>query len=67
MPENKQKGVEDDLLTTSEAARILRISPSTLAQWRCNGKHKIPTVKFGTRVLYRLTDLKKFIKENTKL
>lgn len=65
MSEQNKKVLDDPLLTRKEAAEVLRVSPQTLAQWSCNKKHTIPTVKYGKKVLYRLSDLKKFIKEHT--
>jgi excisionase family DNA binding protein len=46
-----------DLLSQEEAAVFLRLRPDTLATWRCTKAHKIPFVKCGRRVFYRLSDL----------
>ncbi len=46
-------------LTTREAARYLRLRPSTLAQWRWTGDG--PTYrKFGGRVVYSQQELEEF-------
>lgn len=48
-----------ELLTTSEAAEVLRISPRTLEGWRVSGNG--PRFrKIGARVLYARADLLAF-------
>ena len=49
------------LLTQDEAARLLGVSPRTLATWRCLGRYNLPYVKIGSRVLYRPEDIQAFI------
>lgn len=51
----------EQLLTTEEAARLLRIAPSTLVTWRCTGKVRVPYVQLGHAVRYRLSDLQRFL------
>jgi excisionase family DNA binding protein len=47
-------------LTTSEAAKVLGLAPSTLAKLRLNGNG--PTYcKLGRRVVYRRTDLEQWL------
>lgn len=58
----------DRLLTEKEAAKILRISVSTLRAWR-NGKgpKKGPkVVHIGRKVFYRVKDIIEYIERNTK-
>lgn len=50
------------VLTTSEAAAYLSIQPTTLEQWRWNGKSP-RFVKIGRSVRYRITDLDAFLAE----
>ncbi len=46
-------------LTTSEAAKYLRLRPGTLARWRCVGGG--PSFrKFGGRVVYAQAELEAF-------
>lgn len=52
-----------DLLSRREAARLLGVSVSTLAGWKCNGRVSIPCVKIGRLVKYRRADLEAFISE----
>lgn len=47
------------LLTTQEAAEILRVKESTLEQWRWQGRGPV-FVKVGRLVRYRLADLEAF-------
>ena len=46
-------------LTTKEAARYLRLRPSTLAQWRWTGSGPAYR-KFGGRVVYSQQELEEF-------
>jgi hypothetical protein len=51
----------DTLLTPAEAARILRTTVQTMANWRVQGKGP-PWVRLvGRRVFYRKIDLKAWI------
>ena len=45
------------LLTPKEAAAVLRLEPHTLAVWRCRRPDKLPFVKVGGAVRYRLGDV----------
>ena len=56
--------MQEQILTSIEAANYLAMEPSTLASWRVSGRG--PTfIKLGKRaVRYRLTDLEIFIQEN---
>ena len=50
------------LLTTSEAAEYLKIKPSTLEQWRWNGRSP-RFCKIGRSCRYRIADLDAFLAE----
>lgn len=52
------------LVTRSEAAEILGVSPQTLACWACNGRYGLPFVRIGRRVMYRKIDIEAFIQGN---
>lgn len=53
------------VLTNDEAAEYLGIAANTLEQWRCSGRHGIPYVKIGKKLIrYRLADLEKWLAEN---
>jgi len=51
---------DEPLFTTEEAARFLRLAPSTLATWRVRKSNAIPFFKFGRIVLYPLSGLEDF-------
>lgn len=53
------------LLTTDEAAAMLGVKSKTLATWRWTGKVKLPYVKVGDTVRYKLADLEKWIEKQT--
>jgi predicted DNA-binding transcriptional regulator AlpA len=46
-----------ELLTAKAAEKLLDVPPSTLANWRLMGCHKIPFLKIGRNVRYRCSDL----------
>lgn len=51
----------NDLMSRREAARLLGVSESTLAGWKCNRRVAIPFIKIGRLVKYRRADLEAFI------
>ena len=71
--EEEQK---DPLLSRTEAAEILRISPYTLAKWACKGGkytqkvggggYGLPFIKVGRLVKYRLSDLEAWLESRTR-
>jgi len=52
------------MIGREEAAKILGVSPGTLANWQSTGFRRVPHVKIGKRVRYRVGDLEKFIEQN---
>jgi excisionase family DNA binding protein len=48
-----------ELLTVSEASEVLRVKQSTLRSWVL--KRRLPFIKMGSRVLFRLADLQALI------
>lgn len=53
---------EDVLLTTSEAATLVKHSVGTLQNWRSNGNAGGPPyVKVGARVFYRRSDIRSWM------
>ena len=51
-----------NLLTASEAAKLLRTTPGTLAQWRFHRRHPaLKWIKIGASVRYREKDVRDFI------
>ena len=60
-----EKSVEEfeSLLTPEESAAILSVTPGTLAVWRSTNRYCLPYIKIGGRVMYRPSDLHKFLAE----
>jgi DNA-binding transcriptional MerR regulator len=53
------------LLTTQDAAALLRVNPETLKVWRARGGGP-RFAKLGRRVLYRQQDLEDFVARNLR-
>ena len=51
---------ERKYISPKEAAEYLGVAVKTLEQWRMRRKN-LPFVKLGSRVLYRIADLDKYI------
>lgn len=49
------------LFTPKEAARYMRLSPGTLAVWRCTKRYPLNFVKVGRAVRYAKSDLDAFL------
>lgn len=54
----------ESLLDTKQAAQILGLHPHTLTQARRTGRLKIPVIRLGHAVRYRVEDLNAFIEAN---
>ncbi len=55
---------DDDFLSREGAARLLHLSPSTLATWVSRGKAGAPPMrKHGGRVVYSRSDLLRWSEE----
>ena len=55
---------DDPLLVTAEAAKVLRTTPRALEAHRYRGSGP-KFIKMGQRVLYRKSDLLRYLSENT--
>lgn len=55
----------DKLVSRTEAANILGVKPQTLATWHITGRYKLPLVKVGRSVRYRVTDLERWVQSRT--
>lgn len=53
------------LLTPDQAASLLGLSVETLNVWRCTKRYKLPYVKTGRLVRYKLSDIEAFIESQT--
>lgn len=65
-PEREQQEPHEDLVSRADAARLLHLSPATLATWASRGKAGAPPMrKHGNRVVYSRTDLLRWSQEQT--
>jgi hypothetical protein len=63
MKNNFNTNISDNtkLLDTTQTAEYLGITQDTLAVWRCHKLYKLPYIKVGRLVKYRLSDLNNFL------
>lgn len=61
------KEPKEILLTRKEAAALLDCKETTLAMWKYTKRYPLPYVKIGANVRYKLSDVQKFIEQNTNL
>lgn len=54
----------DKLISRKEAADLLGFKPNTIAKWAMTGA-KLPVVKIGRTVRYRLEDVEDLIRRST--
>jgi len=52
------------LITPKEVSNLLGIKEQTLAVWRMTEAVKIPYIKIGSAVRYRISDVATYIEEN---
>ena len=57
----KEGGKNEELLTSEEAARYLKVEKGALAIWRSTKRYEVPYIRVGRLVRYRASDLKKFL------
>lgn len=53
------------LVSPAKTAEILAIKETTLAQYRWRGDKRLPWVKLGTAIRYKLSDIEAFIERST--
>jgi predicted DNA-binding transcriptional regulator AlpA len=56
---------QNKLLSAGQAAEILGLKEATLAQFRWRGDKRLPWVKLGKTIRYKLTDIEDFIERST--
>lgn len=54
---------ERKCISTKEAAEYLGVAAATLTSWRMR-KENLPYIKLGSRVLYRIADLDKYLEKH---
>jgi len=66
LPEEKSMDTEQKLLTETEVAKLLGLSPRTLQAWRYRGGHTPPFIKVGRSVRYRRADVLSWLRERQR-
>ncbi|CAL1241923.1 helix-turn-helix domain-containing protein [Candidatus Methylocalor cossyra] len=56
---------DSKLLDKIDTAEALGVSTGTLSVWRSTGRHKLPFVKVGRKVFYRVGDLRAWLDKRT--
>lgn len=54
------------LMDEKEAAQHLEVTSGTLSVWRSTGRYKLPFIKIGSKVRYRLSDLDAWLESRTR-
>lgn len=59
---------EDDLLSPEEVAKILKVTPGTLANWRCsgNGPRYVKSRAGRSPVQYRRSAVSKYVEDSER-
>ncbi len=55
----------DELMTSPDAARFLKLEPQTLRSWRVQGRGPRYIRIAGTRVAYRRSELEQWLEDRT--
>lgn len=58
-------GQSRTLLTPAELSGRLQVPTKTLAMWRATNRVRLPFIKVGNAVRYRLADVEQFLTDNT--
>jgi predicted DNA-binding transcriptional regulator AlpA len=58
--------LQEPLLNRKEAAKLLNVSPGTLAVWDCVKRYDLKPLKIGRAVRYRLSDINRFLEAQQK-
>lgn len=58
--------LNDPLLNRKEAAKLLNVSPGTMAVWDCTKRYDLRPMKIGRAVRYRLSDINRFLEAQQK-
>lgn len=57
--------MQNNLLSNTEAAEYIGVSPNTLEVWRCTKRYDLPYIKVGRIVKYRREALDAFLESRT--
>lgn len=56
----------DKLMTPQDVAEFIGVSVETLNVWRATRRYKLPYIKVGRLVRYRLSDILSFLETRTQ-
>jgi predicted DNA-binding transcriptional regulator AlpA len=56
---------QNKLISAGKTAEILGLKESTLAQYRWRGDTRLPWVKLGKSIRYKLSDIEDYIERST--
>lgn len=58
---------QDAIINTDQAATLLCTPKNTLIKWRSTGENKIPYIKIGRNVRYRVSDLRAWLEAHSRV
>ncbi len=50
-----------EMVTPEQVSRSINVTEGTLQVWRSTGRYDLPYIKIGGKVMYRISDVNKFI------
>jgi len=62
----KEKMTTEKLMTPQEVADFIGVSVETLNVWRATRRYKLPYIKVGRLVRYRMNDILSFLETRTQ-
>jgi hypothetical protein len=60
MPQITSSSISE-LVTPIQVSRSINVTEGTLQVWRSTGRYDLPYIKIGGKVMYRVSDVNKFI------
>lgn len=54
------------LIPPAKAAEILNVCVGTLAIWRCKKRYPLAFIRIGSKIMYRVSDIEKFIQARSE-
>jgi excisionase family DNA binding protein len=53
------------LITRKQLAGVLGVAERTLSNWATDGRYELPYVKIGSKVMYRRSDVERWLEKRT--
>ncbi len=60
MPQITSSSISE-MVTPKEVSKSINVTEGTLQVWRSTGRYDLPYIKVGGKVMYRISDVNKFI------